>query len=447
MVKRDYFKLDLISTFYNDQKSILYMLTDSSITLFDISTDANKGAYDEILEKIRDDKRIARKTTVKSLVDFFTKKPYGWRDLDILGMTGYLWKNNLLQILIHDNVVDEKNNSFKNDLSRKANIDTMVVRPKEIIDEAVLYSVKRIMNDTYSENLPLDEAALKSGVVTFFERKRQFLADLKTKYGSDYAGAKVAAEIYQDFQAILRSGDTLTIFNEIIERRDSLYEKAETLEQLEGFYKDGSHQQKNYQDAVEIIDWYTANSLLEDLSRLQPVVDAMSAIVSMDMPFKKMNELADLVFKASEIKEKVIEEKFKGTVYRLNQDRDTIKLELHEATVPYLTSDQKDRLQEKADEIAAQYDSWLNSLSKSTPNMDSYLTASGNSVTSFRRFVSQVLSEGGGKSVRSKKVSVIDCIPVANKKITSAEDVEKVLEAIKKRLLSELNDNDELTLN
>ena len=447
MVKRDYFKLDLISTFYNDQKSILYMLTDSSITLFDISTDANKGAYDEILEKIRDDKRIARKTTVKSLVDFFTKKPYGWRDLDILGMTGYLWKNNLLQILIHDNVVDEKNNSFKNDLSRKANIDTMVVRPKEIIDEAVLYSVKRIMNDTYSENLPLDEAALKSGVVTFFERKRQFLADLKTKYGSDYAGAKVAAEIYQDFQAILRSGDTLTIFNEIIERRDSLYEKAETLEQLEGFYKDGSHQQKNYQDAVEIIDWYTANSLLEDLSRLQPVVDAISAIVSMDMPFKKMNELADLVFKASEIKEKVIEEKFKGTVYRLNQDRDTIKLELHEATVPYLTSDQKDRLQEKADEIAAQYDSWLNSLSKSTPNMDSYLTASGNSVTSFRRFVSQVLSEGGGKSVRSKKVSVIDCIPVANKKITSAEDVEKVLEAIKKRLLSELNDNDELILN
>ena len=79
--------------------------------------------------------------------------------------------------------------------------------------------------------------------------------------------------------------------------------------------------------------------------------------------------------------------------------------------------------------------------------MDSYITASGNSEISFRRFVSQVLSEGGSKSVRSKKVSVIDCIPIANKKITSAEDVEKVLEAIKKRLLSELNDNDELTLN
>ena len=446
MVKRDYFKLGLVCTFYNDQKSIFSMLTDNSTSLFDIYDDANKGAYDEILEKSRDDKRIARKTTVKSLVDFFSKKPYGWRDLDVLGMTGYLWKNNLLQILIHDNVVDEKNNSFKNDLSRKANTDTMVVRPKEVIDEAVLYSVKRIMNDTYSENLLLDEASLKSGVVSFFERKRQFLADLKTKYGSDYAGAKVAAEIYQDFQAILRSSDALTIFNEIIERRDSLDEKAETLEQLEGFYKDGSHQQKNYQDAVEIIDWFNANSLLQDLSRLQPVVDAMSTIVSMEMPFKKMNELADLVFKASEIKGKIIEDKCKGTIYRLNQDRDAIKLELHEACVPYLTSDQKDRLQEKADEIAAQYDSWLGSLSKSTPNMDSYITASGNSVSSFRRFVGQILSEGTSTPVRAKKVNVIDCIPVANKKITSAEDVDKVLEAIKKKLLSELKDNDELTL-
>jgi len=446
MVKRDYFKLGLVCTFYNDQKSIYSMLTDNSTSLFDINIDANKGAYDEILEKIRDDKRIGRKTTIKSLVDFFTKKPYGWRDLDIIGMTGYLWKNNLLQILIHDNVVGENNNSFKNDLSRKANIDIMVVRPKEVIDEKVLYSVKRIMYDIYSENLPLDEAALKDGVVSFFERKCRFLENLKTKYGSDYAGAKVAAETYQDFKAILRSSDALTIFNEIIKRRDSLYEKAEILEQLESFYKDGSYQQKNYQDAVEIIDWFNANRLLEDLSRLQPVVEEMSAIVSMEMPFQKMNELANLVFKASEIKERIIEDKYNATVYKLNQDRDSIKMELREASVPYLTSDQKERLQEKADEIFAQYDSWLSGLSKSTPNMDAYITASSNSVSSFRRFVGQVLSEGSSKPVRSKKVTIIDCIPVANKKITSAADVDKVLEAIRKKLLSELKDNDELNL-
>ena len=62
------------------------------------------------------------------------------------------------------------------------------------------------MNDIYSENLPMDEATLKP--VLSASSSASAFSDLKVKYGSDYAGCKVAAEIYQDFNAILRSGDT-----------------------------------------------------------------------------------------------------------------------------------------------------------------------------------------------------------------------------------------------
>ena len=65
----------------------------------------------------------------------------------------------------------------------------------------------------------------------------------------------------------LRSGDTLTIFNEIIERRDSLYERQRRLNSWKVSTKTESHQQKNYQDAVEIIDWYTAK---QPAGRLEP---------------------------------------------------------------------------------------------------------------------------------------------------------------------------------
>ena len=447
IVKRDYFKLGLVCSNYNDQKAIYSMLSDMNITMFDLSMNPNKGAYDEIIEKVKDDKRLIRTITVKSILDFFTKKPYGWRDLDILGMIGVLWKNKVLIILIHDNIVDEKNNSFKNDLSHKANVDTMIVRHREVINDDILYQVKRIMNDTYSENLQLDEASLKNGIVSFFERKYQFLADLKTKYGSDYAGCKIAAEIYLDFNAILRSSDTLTIFNEVIARKDSLEEKAETLEQLEGFYKDYSYPQQNYQDALEIIDWYIANSLLEDLSCLKSVVDFMSTIVSMEMPFKKMNELADLVFKASEIKEKILEDKYQNTKEKLESDNSAIQKELQEVLVVNLNDDQKNRIKEKADEVATQYTNWLDNLSTTTTNMDSYISASNNSVSNFRDFISVIMNESAPTPVRSKRVSIIDCIPVANKKVASEADIDKVLGVIKAKLLSELKDNDELNLN
>ena len=447
MVGRNYFKIGLVSYYYTDQKSIFNLLAESDLVFGDkLSDDSNKAAYDEILEKIRDDKNVYRITTVKSLLEHFSKKPYGWRDLDILGMVARLWKYQSLIISIHDHVVDENSTGFKNDLARKNNIDTMVVRPKEIIDEKVLYQVKRIMNDIYSENLPLEEIQLKSGVIDFFERKAQFLSSLKKRYGSDYAGSKVAAKLYQDFSAILNSKDSLTIFNEIINRKDSLEDNVETLEQLEGFYKEGSHQQKNYQNALEIIEWYTANRKFEDLSCLDSVIEAMQAIVNMEMPFQKISDLANLVFKASELRDQVLQDKYRATIRRLEQDQKSIDHELQDAMALELTDEQRSRIQDKADQLFAQYDEWLSSLLKSTTNMDSYIRASSSAVSDFREFIASVMRKDTSTAVRSKRVSIIECIPAVSKKVTSADDVEKVLDAIRTKLLAELENNDEVDL-
>ncbi len=447
MVKQDYYKLALVQYYYPDQKTILNMLYDNSITMepWNINDDANHGAYEEIIDKIKNDTSLSKKVTVKNLLDCFSKKPFGWRDIDILGMVGCLWKNKVIQILIHDNVVEDKNSTFKNDLVHKSNVDTMVIKIQEKIGEDVLYAVKRIMNTTYSENLPLDEEKLKDGVVSFFDRKKKFLSELKVKYGVDYAGSKVATDIYNDFQSILKSSDTLTIFNEIIARKTSLEDKAETLEQLEAFYKDGSNQQKTYKDAVDIIEWYTNNSLLEDLSKLNDVVNQMNAIVDMELPFSKMSELASLVFQASEIKDKILQEKFDRVKHQLERDRDTVSKELGEAMNASLNEDQKYRIQEKGDAISEQYETWLGSISKTMTNLDSYLTASTNTVRDFKKFIAKVMAESGD-TTRSKRITVIDCIPVANKKVTSADDVDKVVNAIRTKLLAELKENDELNL-
>lgn len=449
MVKHDYFKLPLVSYFYQDQKNILLMLNNDNMTLDgsdDLSGDANCGAYAEITDKIKDDTRLHRKVTVKSLLDNFTKKPYGWRELDVLGMIGVLWKNHKLQIFIHDNEVDDRNTSFKNDLVRKNNTDTMVIRLQEKIDEQVLYSVKRIMSDVYSENLALEETKLKEGVVGFFTRKKEFLSGLKTRYGSDYAGCTAAMEVFKDFDAILHAADTVSVFQEIINRKDSLEDKAETLEQLEAFYKEGSNQQKNYQDAKKICKWYEQNCSLQDLSKIEDIVKQMNEIISLDMPFTRMNELANLAFQASAAKEKILEEKLTATKKAVETDRDTVSRELADALGAKLSEEQKKRIQDKADEVQAQYDEWLENLSSQNANLDSYVTASASNLSVFRQYIISVMNEGQDKPVRAKRVRIIDYVPTVNKKIKNASDVDVVLNAIREKLLSELENNDELDL-
>ena len=426
MVKQDYYKLDLVSCFYSDQKAISEVLDDGGQSFFatEITDEANYPAYKEIIEKIKNDKSLDRRITVKGLVEHFSKKPYGWRELDVLGMVANLWKKNVLQIVL----------------------DTMILRIQEKIDDAILYKVKRIMQDAYDENIPLDEAKLKEGITSFFENKRKFLSDLKAKCGSDYAGVGVATEIYRDFDAILRSSDTLTIFNEIIAREDSLKDKAEQLEQLESFYRAGSNQQKNYKDAIEIAEWYRNNYMFNDLSALSDVITRINDILSMKMPFGKMTELASLVFEAREVKTKILEDKCNVAKKRLEEDRTSINKELREVLNTDIAQERKDKIQEAADELNKKYDNWLSSLQPSTPNIEAYITSSHSQLEKFREFIATAIIDGTKPNTRSKRVKIIECVPVANKKIKSVDDVEKVLAAIKDKLLKELGDSDEINL-
>lgn len=448
MVKQDYYKLDLVSYFYSDQKAISEVLDDGGQNFFatEITDEANYPAYKEIIEKIKNDKSLGRRITVKGLVEHFSKKPYGWRELDVLGMVANLWKKNVLQIVIHEVVVDDKNRSFKMDFARKNGLDTMILRIQEKIDDAILYKVKRIMQDAYDENIPLDETKLKEGVISFFESKCKFLSDLKTKYGPEYAGVGVATEIYRDFDAILRSSDTLTIFNEVISREDSLKDKAEQLEQLESFYRAGSNQQKNYKDAIEIAEWYRNNYMFNDLSALSDVITLINDILSMKMPFSKMTELASLVFEAREVKTKILEDKCNVAKKRLEEDRTSINKELREVLNTDIAQERKDKIQEAADELNKKYDNWLSSLQPSTPNIEAYITSSHSQLEKFREFIATAIIDGTKPNTRSKRVKIIECVPVANKKIKSVDDVEKVLAAIKDKLLKELGDSDEINL-
>ncbi|WP_024861712.1 BREX system P-loop protein BrxC [Ruminococcus flavefaciens] len=447
LIKQQYYKLPLVNYYFPDQKSIAIMLNEEKTDLIevDITNDANYQAYLEIFELIKDDKRLIKTTTVKTIVDKFTKQPYGWRDTDIIGIIGYLWKYNLIQIYIHDNYVDDTDGKFKADLSHKVGLDTMVITQKEKIAEEVLYQVKRIMSDVYTENLPLDEDKLKNGVIGFFERKKAFIEDLKKKYGNSYAGSTISAEIYNEFSEILRNRDASAIFNTIIAKQDNLEKHASILEQLETFYKNGSSQQKNYRDAQAIVEWYSKNALLSDLTEFGDVVDKISNILAMDLPFSEMNQLSSYVFQANEIKQKIIKEKLNSVKERLENDQISVTNELNEVLEKDIPEGSKDKIKDKADAIFKQYNSWLDALNEDTTNMDAFITSSDNSLNSFRNFIAITINEDK-PTVRSKRIRIINCIPVANKTITTSDDVEKVVAAIRNSLLDALKDNEELNL-
>lgn len=451
VVTKEYFKLDYVSYYYQDAKAIREVLdSDSDLYGNDLSADANSKAYNEIFDKIKNDKNLRRTTTVKNLIDYFARIPYGWRDLDVLGMVAKLLKVDKLYISIHGNIIDVKDYSFKTEYGKKNDLDKMVVSMHENVDSSVLYNVKQIMNQAYGISLTMNESSMKNDVLDFFNKKKQFLSDLKMRYGNNYAGVHVVPDIYRDFEEISKTNDSSLIFNEIINREGSLIDNAEKLEQIENFYKEGSNQQKVYKEAQELVNWYDQNNtLINNLSDLDDIIAKITEILNMELPFSKINDLQNLVFNASGVKDKILVDKYNEVKNTLDENKKEIDKELNAVLNSSLSDYKKEQVQDRYNGINDQYNNWNNLLSKDSKNLNDYVFASQETVRKFKELIADLSREedsSNTKKVRRKSAKLVNYVPVAKRTIKTKDDIDSVIESIKASLEDALSDNDEVIL-
>jgi len=174
-VQSRYYKLGLVTFFYDTANTILSSINENIGALAGkIEDDANYEAYKEIIEKLKTDKMYHRRTTVKQLIEYCAKAPFGWRDTDTRGIIASLWKYNLIKIAIHDSIVALNNANFKYDIARGNSLDTMVVTVQEKIDETILNEVKKAMKEAFDETYSIEEESLKTSVLDSLTRKRKF---------------------------------------------------------------------------------------------------------------------------------------------------------------------------------------------------------------------------------------------------------------------------------
>ncbi|MGS0973159.1 MAG: BREX system P-loop protein BrxC [Candidatus Izemoplasmataceae bacterium] len=449
-VQSKFYKLGLVTFFYDSANAILAAINENTAgpLLGNIEDDANYEAYKEIIEKLKSDKMYHRRTTVKQIVEFCTKSPFGWRDTDTRGIIATLWKYNMIKISVHDSIVPLNNANFKYDIARGNSLDTMVVSLYERIDEAILNEVKKAMKEAFDETYNIEEETLKNDVLAFFNAKKKVLGDINTKYGpSSYPGSSLVKEIYSLFDKITSSNDNAIIFNSILEKKTLLINHATNLEKIESFYRSNSAQMKNYEEAKAIYDWYYQNQMLEDLSNLTEVVESIHSILKLQIPFDKMSDLATLVFKAKTIQDKMHEEKINTVTSSLNKDLVELAHEAEEALKLDLDETQKNEISSTYEEIKAKYNSWFESIKTGSNNLDSYTFASQRELKGFKDYIFSVINKKQSEPTSViKRIKIINYVPVANKKVTSIADVDKVIDEIREKLVRALDEADELDL-
>jgi hypothetical protein len=407
--------------------------------------DANKDAYEEIKTKLKTDKNNSRISTVKTLIDYFGKAPYGWKDLDIRGLIGVMWKHHAIKLDIHGKSLSISNSSDKNEFARGNKADSISVKLQEKIDEQILNDVRKIIKSVFNENYPLNEEQLRKGIFELIEKKVEQLKNIQIKYeGKSYPGKNRVFEIQRELATIIKNDDASYVFSQITAKKNFLEENADHLDEILSFYQQGSAQLKNYNEASEIYTWYQQNRILENLTDVDDFMERIMNILSDDHPFGKMVELGQLVLKVKQIKDTMHQEKVSKATEKLEKDLNLIRNEAEQAKAKITDSIKIEQLETTLSELENKYNDLLSSI-KEARNLDQYMTSSTSNLEGFRRLI-QSLVVKNDPDKKTKHIRLSSLVPIANKKITNQEDINKVVTDIKERLEEELKDTDEISI-
>ena len=230
---------------------------------------------------------------------------------------------------------------------------------------------------------------------------------------------------------IIKNDDASYLFSQIIAKKTFLEENADHLDEILSFYQQGSAQLKNYNDASEMYTWYQQNRLLEDLSDVDDFMGRNMNILSDEHPYGKMVELGQLVLKVKQIKDAMHQEKVRKATEKLEKDLNLIRNEAEQAKAKISESIKIEQLENTLIELENKYNDLLSSI-KEARNLDQYMTSSTNNLDGFRRLIQSLVAKNDPDK-KTKHIKLSSLVPVANKKISSQEDINKVISDIKER--------------
>lgn len=177
-------------------KSLLSYSYDNNMSFFELNknleNNQNREAIQEVKFKIDTDVRKGLVTTLKDLIDYFVKAPYGWGAFSVKGLIAELWLLKLIdleesKIRVNDS---EKVKELLNK-SQTRNLERVVIVVREEIDRELIKKVNNILKKYLGINAEISYDSPKEDLIKLLENKKQKAkSDLKICEDNAYPGEK-----------------------------------------------------------------------------------------------------------------------------------------------------------------------------------------------------------------------------------------------------------------
>lgn len=291
-----YSKLNYITVFIESSSELQDILLQqvTQLKLVSDEDDANKLALEEVRGYIEKSTRRKIPVTMKTLLDLYSRAPYGWRPDDIRGLVLKLFKSQEIKMQLGGEYLTPTDKGLLQYTIHKDYIDRLLIKKRTRTPERLLDNARQLIRDVFNYSaLPGDEDSLMQHFKALVKNELGQVNRLLEYYKNvKYPGQKVLEDGKALFKAILQIRDSLQFYEKLDELKDELLAYNENIIDVKKFFK----YQKGYFDrALRDLDIYNKNKTYVLDGEVLQSVKEIEAVIHDDKPYEQISRLPSLL--------------------------------------------------------------------------------------------------------------------------------------------------------
>lgn len=411
----------------------------------------NQAACDNVYSYLETKYEQKMPVSMATLQGRYQSIPYGWKEIDIAAIVARLIQAQRITVKHSGQTIQPNDNHLVDYLRKKSEIGQTNISIRETIPARKMKQVKDILKDYFDiMDIPADEDGLVNCIVEHFNNEKENLEGMQKN--NDSAVHPGASEIEEALsyinKVLLAKDDNIALVNIICELGDDLLDSKDVMRDVENFY---ASQIKLYDNAskkrLNVITY--ERDYLYDIPVVREAVDQITDIIKITDNFRynRIPQLNDCISVIEEEESKVVASKKK----ELNDLIDSCMIEVKykadsSVKLKEILALAKDQFNTKKDEINRMSDLVaLDAKKNAITNLKDKIMSDMDKVLNQKEVSKHdkpVTPKKRKKQVRQLQRAVV----FSQANLSSAADVDRYLANIKNRLLSYINDDEEIEI-
>ena len=406
--------------------------------------EANKKACDTVYTYLEKQFMMKLPTSMADIQSRYQQIPYGWKDIDIASVIARLIYDQKITVKHSGETIKPTDNRLVDFLRKRSEIGLTTIFIREKISLQKIKTVREILKEYFDcVDVPSDEDRLVDFIKEKFSEDRKHLSDLKMKNEEKLRpGANEIIEALNLVLAILtKQNDNVALIEEICAKEDDLLDIKDEMRDVDNFY---NSQCKLYDEAVDLKNKVTVSEK-DYLMDNQVIIDAVNKItdvtkVTSHFNYSQIPDLNEYISVIKTERDKYITEKKKELISLVHScENELTSFDTQNEEIKQALIRAQREFEAKINEI--------NSLSSLVA-----LNAKTNTITSIKdkydREIDRILHPVVIPEIKpQKKVREVQRVVLFNQtSLTTEEEIDEYLSRIRNKLLSYINDNEEIKI-